>query len=190
MQKIDLRQFDYKRMAKLDADMWRAYYNHQFLKLFLQLIQLLKTQFGFSWFITVRLAYYSAGAAAYYRTKKHKGVDNTRVFKNLAKFYGLIAKHSVKPFDYAKAAELELAWWDVHRKSYATNPELERSLANGAAVIYNVPAKKLHEYAHYRAEAMILPRHEGDEQSEPVDWQKLTEHLVKAWGSLHAAVQQ
>ncbi len=190
MNKTDLRQFDYKRMAELDSDMWRAYYNHQFFKLFLQLIQLLKTQFGFSWLVILRLAYYSAWAAAYYRIKKHRGVDNMRVLKNLVKFYSPISRHSVKLFDYLQAAELELAWWDVHRRSYTNNPELEQSLADGAAAIYNVPAKDLGKYAHYRAKAMILPRHEGDEQSVPVDWRKVTNLLVRAWGSLHAVVQK
>lgn len=161
MKKTDLAQFDYQKMAQLDSDMWRAYYNHQFFKLFLLLIQLMKTQFRFNWFITLRLAYYSGVAAAYYRIKKHKGVKNDRVYSKLIKFYELISKNSVETFDYAKAAELELAWWDIHRRSYTNNKELEQSLADGMAAIYNVPVSKLSEYAYYRAEAMILPRHEG-----------------------------
>ncbi|HSD56015.1 MAG TPA: hypothetical protein VLA92_02580 [Candidatus Saccharimonadales bacterium] len=190
MKKTDLRQFDYEKVAKLDSDMWRSYYNHQFFKLFLQLIKLLRIQFRFNWFFTLKLAYYSAWAATYYRINKHKGVDNKRVLSNLTKFYAVVSRHSVEAFDYAKAAELELAWWDVHRKSVTNNPELERSLAEGAAAIYSVPVGKLTAYAHYRAEAMILPQHEGDDQPTPTDWPKVTELLVKAWKAAYVAVQK
>lgn len=190
MTKSDLTQFDYKRMAQLDSDMWRAYYNHQFFKLFLLLVQLMKTQFRFNWFITLRLAYYSGMAAAYYRIKKHKGVKNDRVLEKLIKFYRLISKNATEAFDFREAAKLELAWWDIHRRSYKNNKELEQSLADGMAVIYNISASKLSEYAHYRAEAMILPRHEGDSQPVPTDWEVVTDVLIKAWRSLHTAVQK
>lgn len=190
MKKTDLAQFNFQKMAQLDSDMWRAYYNHQFFKLFFLLVRLMKTQFRFNWAITLQLAYYSGWAAAYYRIKKHKGVRNDKVLDNLTRFYKLISENSLEAFDYTKAAKRELAWWDIHRKSYKNNKELEQSLADGMAAIYNIPASNLSEYAHYRAEAMILPRHEGDKQPIPTDWQKVTEMLVKAWGSLHAVVQK
>ncbi len=190
MAKTDLKQFDYKKVAQLDSDMWRAYYNHQFFKLFWQLTRLIKTQLGFDWLPSIRLACYSAWAAAYYRIKKRRGVNNARVLKNLTKFYKLISRNSVEAFDYKKAAELELEWWDIHRRSTKNNPALEQSLADGAAAIYNVPSSALAEYAHYRAEAMILPRHEGDRQNVPTDWRKTTDLLIKSWHALHAAVQK
>lgn len=189
MAKSDLTKFSYQKMAQLDSDMWRAYYNHHFFKLFFLLVRLMKTQFGFNWLITLQLAYYSGVAAAYYRIKKHKGVNNDRVLRELIRFYELISKNATRVFDYEKAAILELAWWDIHRASYENNTELEQSLAKSMAIIYNVPASKLKEYAHYRAVAMILPRHEGDSQPVPTDWDEVTTMLVKAWGSLYAAVQ-
>jgi hypothetical protein len=190
MAKTDIKNFDPEKVGQLDADMWRAYYNHQFFKLFSQLLALIKYQLGLNWFLTIRLAYYSAWAAADYRIHKHKGVNNERVLKNLSKFYGLISQHNAEPFDYQKAAELELAWWDVHRKSYTNNPALEQSLADAAAAIYNVDTASLRDYAHYRAEAMILPRHEGDGADNRTDWQKITELTIKSWQALHAAVQK
>lgn len=189
MRKSDIRKFDYRKMGTLDAAMWRSYYNHQFFKLFFQLVQLVKTQLNFGWFLTARLAFYGCWAAAYYRIRKKKGVDNTRVLKNLRQFYRLISAHSVNEFDYQKAAELELKWWDVHRKSYKNNPQLEQSLAEATAVVYNVAPARLKTYAHYRAEAMILPRHEGDVQVVATDWAKVESLLVESWRSLQEAVQ-
>lgn len=190
MRKINLQEIDYEKVAKYDADMWRSYYNHQFFKLFFQLVELIKHQLKIGWFLSVRLAFYAGWAAADYRIHKKKGIDSARVLKNLIKFYKLISDNATEPFHYKKAAELELAWWEVHRRSYQNNPALEQSLADGAAVIYNVPAEKLKEYAHYRAEAMILPRHEGDEQKVPTDWAEVHRLLVKAWSSLHNAIQK
>ena len=189
MPKTNLREFDYKKVARLDADMWRAYYNHQFFRLFLLLMRLIKTHLGFGWPLTLRLAYYSAWAATYYRIKRHSGINNARVLGNLVKFYGLISRNSVNAFDYTKVAELELAWWDIHRRSIQNNKRLEEALAKSAAATYNVPARMLAEYAHYRAEAMILPRHEGDKQAVPTDWEHVTRLLTKAWEALNSAVR-
>lgn len=189
MRKTDLRQFDYVKVAQLDADMWRSYYNHQFLKLFVQLLRLLKTQLGLSWLVTIRLAYHSAWAAAYYRINKHKGVDNEKVLRSLGKFYAVIAARSRVPFVAADAARLELAWWDIHRNSRINNKALETALAKGAAVIYGVSPATLTEYAHYRAESMILPQHEGDSRAIPTDWARVNKLLLNAWRSLYESVQ-
>ena len=189
MKKKDLTQFDYVKVAQLDSAMWRSYYNHEFHKLFWQLVKLIRSQLGLSWLTTVRLAYYSAWAAADYRIGKNRGVNIPRVLRNLTKFYKLVSTHSLYEFNHVKAAELELDWWNVHRKSTHNNKALELSLAKGAAAIYNVSTEKLSQYAHCRAEAMILPRHEGDSQITFTDWDRVTVLLINAWKSLHSAVQ-
>lgn len=190
MSKANLQNFDYQKVAKLDTDMWRAYYNHQFFKLFGQLFKLIHSQLGLNGFLTIRLAYHAGWAAADYRIRKKKGIKSERVLKNLVHFYKIISDHTTDAFDYTKAAKLELAWWEIHRRSYRNNKELEESLAAAAAVTYNVSPIVLKEYAHYRAEAMILPRHEGDDQKIPTNWDEVERLLIKAWSSLHAAVQK
>lgn len=186
--KTDLRNFDHEKVAKLDATMWRLYYNHQFFKLFWQLLRLTKSQLGLNWLLTIRLAFYSGWAAADYRINRKK-LNKYRVLKNLVKFYKLVSDHAQDPFDYQKAGSLELKWWDIHRSSHENNSELEQSLAAAAATMYNVDSKSLREYAHYRAAAMIIPRHEGDKKNF-TDWQRVTGLLTKAWQSLHKAVQK
>ncbi len=165
MTKSNLRDFDYRRVAKLDNDMWRAYYNHRFLKMFTLLLRLIRTQLHLNWFLTFRAAYYSALAATNYRLKKgHE--------------------------DYKKAAELELRWWDVHRYPSKYQQSLVNSLAKGMAVIYNVKPEILQEYARYRAEAMLLPKHNGDKQKNPPDWHQIETLLIKAWHSAHQSLQK
>jgi hypothetical protein len=186
MQKADLKQFDYKEVGKIDAEMWRSYYNRQFLKLFWQLLKLTKNQLGLNWWITLRIAFYAGWAAADYRINR-KNVNQDRVRNNLIKFYKVVSGHVIEPFDHVKAGEFELAWWDIHRSSYKNNPKLERSLAEAAAAMYNISPNKLKEYAHYRAIAMILPRHVGDKKNE-TDWHEVRALLVKSWRSLHSVV--
>lgn len=109
-----LRDLDPKKIAKYDADMWHAYYNHEFFKLTIQLYALTKYLYGLGWFSTLRLAYYSGWAAADYRIRKHRE-NYPRVLKNITKFYKLIYDKSPLTFDVARTAELELEWWDIHR---------------------------------------------------------------------------
>lgn len=186
--KSDLRAFDYEKVARYDSQMWRAYYNHHFLKLFGQLLRLIKNQLGMSWPQTLRAAYLASWAAADYRLNRG-GVNKQRILKNLTQFYKIVSTKSTSPFDYRKAAESELKWWDVHRSSYKNNQGLEDSLAESAAIIYNVPPAALKTYARYRAEAMIIPQHEGDGQPQPPDWRRVHQLLVEAWQSLHEAVK-
>jgi hypothetical protein len=189
MKQVNLRQFDYEKTGRYDADMWRAYYNHQFLKLFLLLFKIIKSQLGLNWFITIRLAYYSAWAAADYRIHR-ASVNRERVLRSITKYYKLISKYATEPFDYKRVAELELEWWDVHRRSYKNNKELEQSLANAVAAMYHVEPASLKDYAHYRAEAMILPRHKGDSKDNPIDWPKIQEMTIASWKALYLAIQK
>ena len=188
MPKADLRQFDYQEVARLDAEMWRAYYSHRFARLFWQLLGLIKSQLGLGWLTTFRLAYYSGWAAADYRLHRHS-VNRQRVEKNLIKFYKIVSASSTESFDFEKAGKLELLWWDVHRASNENNEDLEQSLANAAAAMYSISSIQLKSYAHYRAEAMILPRHTGDKDNF-TDWEKVHDLLARAWKSLYLAVQK
>ena len=189
MAKSNLRQFDYKKVAKLDADMWQSYYNHQFIKMFVQLLRIMRTQLHLNWFLTFRLARHSGWAATVYRLEK--GHENyPRVLRNLVKFYKTISDNCTKPFDYQKVAELELEWWDIHRYPSKYKKTLEQSLADAQAVIYHTGSTEFKDYAHGRAVAMLLPKHEGDKQDNPPDWNEINKLLLKSWKSLYATVQK
>ena len=114
MAKSDLRQFDYKKVARLDTAMWRAYYNHQFIKLFFLLLQVMRSQLRLNWYLTVKMAYYAGWAAADYRLRKGRE-DYKKTLSNLTKYEKILSEHSIQPFDYEKVARLELEWWDIHR---------------------------------------------------------------------------
>ena len=180
----DLRNFDPDVLARLDADMWVAYYHHRFFRLFVLLLQLNYTHFRPSLLLTVRGAYHSAAAAVVFR--RTKGNEDTRwVLKHLAQFYELLSVRSVRRFDYQKAAELELAWWLVDR--YKTTRAV--ALAEGMAAVYNVPAVRLRTYGEKRAAAMELLGDYHHDTTVAVDWGRLRQLLGASYAGLHAAVQ-
>lgn len=124
-----------------------------------------------------------------FRRKKGRE-DYEAVLKSLIKFYRIGSSQSLEPFDYRKAASLELEWWDIHRYPEKYKKTLEQSLAEAAAVVYHCDPASLREYAGYRAEAAKMLTHEGDKHPEKNDWPKIDELLLKTWTSFAEAVRR
>jgi len=183
----DIREFDPKALAAIDADMWVAYYNHRFFRLFVLLLKLNYPHFRPNPAHTLQGAYHSAMAAIVFRrTKGHEDRDTT--LKHLERFYELMAAHSVQSFDYKNAAELELKWWLVDRYPERYTTSRATALAEGMAVIYNMPATKLEEYGKKRAAAMELLGTYHHDTKAFVDWDMLRKLLSEAYTGLHQAV--
>ncbi len=186
--KVDMRDADFVKCAEVETKMWRDYYNHHFVRLTFYLLLSVKLAFKASWIVSIRLAWYSGTAAAIYRLKK--GHENyPKVLKRLEKFYKIASDHVVAPFDYHRAARLELEWWDIHRYPEKYHKTLEQSIAEAAAVVYHCPPEALREYGRYRAEAAKLLTHESDKHHEKNDWVKIDNLLYKTWASFGAAIR-
>jgi len=185
----DLRSFDPKAVARLDAEMWRSYYDREQLKLFNQLGFLLRQQYGIPFARSYVLAFHAAKAAVVFKDGNNRA-DYERALPDLITYYSAIRKISDTPFDVNRAAALELEWWIIHReRSRHPEGDLDRALANLAAEVYQLPADKFAEHARYRAEAMILrdDRAEAGDLSE-ADWGHINELLRHSWLSLWRAV--
>ena len=183
----DIRNFSPATFAKLDADMWIAYYHHRFFHLFVLLIRLNYTYLRPSPFLTVRGAYHSALAAVVFRrTKGHE--DTKRVLRHLVQFYKLLSTHNIHPFDYQKAAELEMAWWFVDRYPNRYKKSRAAALAEGMAAIYGVSPAELKTYGEKRAAAMELLGDYHHDTTAAVDWPELRRLLNESYGALHDVV--
>lgn len=190
MRKTSLRDFDYKEVAHHEAAMWRAYYQHNFFKLFLQLYRITRSQLRLNHFVTLRLAYHSVFAAMYYRIGK--GDKKTAVpLKHLTTWYRVISKHSARPFDYKSAAQADIEWWDLPRYQGKSSQKVQDGLAKAAGFMYNTDPQKLKDYARYRVQAMYVPTHEneGDTTKTQEAYQEIEILLEKGWASLHKAVR-
>jgi len=182
MAKKSLKNFNPDKVARIEMQMWRAYYKHQFIKLFFLLLKLIHEFFGLNYWRAIKTSYYAAYAAADFRL--HKGSENKeRIEKRLEKFYKNISKNSVESFDHEKAAKLELHWWFVDRYPKSYNTTREEALANAIANVYGVNPKKLKEYANHRAEAMVL-QDKAEANGKEANWSKIESLLKISFDSL------
>ncbi|WP_428667265.1 hypothetical protein [Runella sp.] len=187
-QKHDLREFDPKGVALLDAAMWRSYYEKKPLKLFWQSAELLRQQVKAPFWRSFRLSYHAAKAAFVFKDGKNRR-DYDRALPDLEAFYGGINTLSDRSFDVNKTARRELEWWIIRRYREQHPPEEWAELqAEIAAEIYHVPVEKCREYGRIRTEAMFFRDQKGDTITE-ADWQHVNDLLMTSWRSLAKANQ-
>jgi hypothetical protein len=115
----------------------------------------------------------------------------------MARFYGLVARHHGETFDPAKAAQLEVEWWRVHREhqqpgSVSDERSLVDALAALYAYVYGVTEGEAGVAAQQRAVAM---RHsdqwvrDGCDIASPlIDEERAA--LVRSYAGLLAAVHR
>lgn len=184
-----LREFDAKEVARLETAMWRSYYGKERLALFGQLTELLRKQYRLP-LLRSHVVAFQAAKAAFVFKGGHGRSDYEQALPNLVKYYSAIRGVSDIAFDVDQVAKLELEWWIIHReRNKYSRADLDRSLAELPAAIYQLPVEKFTEHARLRAEAMLI-RDQRAEQGgvTETDWQKIGELLQSSWQSLHQAV--
>jgi hypothetical protein len=185
----DIRHFDADEVARLETAMWRAYYSRERVKLFRELGELLRRQYGFNYWKSQEVAYRAARAAFVFKDGQARA-DYERALPDLVAFYEAIREASHSDFDARRAAGLELEWWIVHRQRAQHAPaDLPDALAALASEIYRVPAARLSEHARLRAEAMRI-RDDRAAQGGVTedDWARIDALLHASWRSLHQVV--
>ena len=188
MKKKSLKKFNPDKVAEIELDTWKAYYKHQFLRLFFLLVHLVHENFGVSCLVSLRIAFYAALAASDFRLNKGKE-KLERVLKMLINFCRVISSHSIEPFDYKKAAELELQWWMIDRYPDRYKISREEGLALAMAAVYSVEPSKLEDYAKLRAEAMVLQDEAENLKNREADWNKIGTLLRDSWRSIYQVIQ-
>jgi hypothetical protein len=185
----DIRRFDADEVARLETVMWRSYYERRRARLFLQLGELLRTQYRFPFWQSQRVAYHAARAAFVFKDG-HGRADYERALPDLVAFYSAIRRASDVPFNPQRAAQLELEWWIVHRERKQHQPgDLAAALAATAAEVYQVPAARLAEHARLRAEAMTIRDDTAAAHGvTEADWAHIDQLLHDSWRSLHQVV--
>ena len=127
--RAEIGVFDPDEVARLETAMWRSYYDRRRLPLFGQLVALLRGQFHLQPLRSVALAGLAARAAAVFQVGASHA-DYRRALPYLERYYAGIRAVSEVPFDPGRAADLELAWWIVHREADDHPPgDLEAALA-------------------------------------------------------------
>jgi len=184
-----LRHFDGHQVGRLETAMWRSYYDHRSVRLFGELVQLLREQYHLRFWQSCAGAFHAARSAVVFQ-KGHNRSEYERALPDLVKYYRLIRRASDEDFQVDRVARLELEWWIVHReRSQRPRADLDRALAELQVAIYREPAERFEPHAKARAEAMLLRDTSAEAGGVTErDWARIGELLDASWVSLAGVV--
>ena len=155
-----LRSFDPARVADLEYRAWVGYYQHNWHQTTMAFIGLIRMGFGMDWSRTLHAAWLALRAIQLWAPLPDNDPDAARAC--MRRFYALVNLSHGEPASPAKAAELEVDWWRVHRQvQYSTAPgvtanDLVESLTRLYCYLFGEPEAEVRPAAVHRVCAMGL----------------------------------
>jgi hypothetical protein len=191
-----MRSFDPVRLADLEYRAWVGYYLRRWPQVLIAAIGLVRAGFGMSWYRTLRGAWLVLRANQLWAA--NPGNDSSEARDYMRRFYALVTLAHGEPANPARAAELEVTWWRVHREGQpAVNgaepaEALVNSLTSLYCYLYDEPEAALRPAAVERARAMDLSDQWVKEGRQPDSKLLPLEHaaLVRSYAALLAAVHR
>ena len=194
-----LRTFDPIRLADLEYRAWVGYYLRRWPQVLIASVGLVRAGFGMDWRRTLHGAWLVLRANQLWAP--YPDNDPARARACMQRFYTLVRQAYGEPADPAKAAELEVDWWRVHREGQHGGgvheiddaqpaEELVQSLTRLYCYLYREPETALRPAAVHRARAMDLSDEWIRQDRQPDSRLLPLEHaaLVRAYAALLAAV--
>ncbi len=197
---IRLRSFDPVRVAAFEYQVWVGYYRRQWHRVLASSVGLVRVGFGMDWFRTLYGAWLVLRANQLWAP--YPDNDAPRAQACMLRFYTMVMLVHGEPSNPAKAAELEVDWWRVHREgqhrdgSHAADAEppeeLVESLTRLYCHLYREPEAALRPAAVHRARAMDLSDEWVRQGCQPDSGLLPQEHaaLVRCYAALLAAVHR
>lgn len=182
-----LRDFDPAKLAERETTMWRDYYNQSYPKLFLDLYLSSRREYGFSPLDSFRMALAAAHAARLFQPTQSRA-EAEIALPALEVYYRLLEKGVPGTFDYDKAAQLELDWWQA-RRDKAAPADYGRTIAATSSLVYGVDNPSIVEAGILRAEAMAYRDARGNNMTAE-DWGKVRSQLSAAYSKLKQGIEQ
>jgi hypothetical protein len=155
-----LRSFDPARVADLEYQAWVGYYQHNWHQALMAFVGLIRMGFGMDWYRTLHAAWLALRAIQLWAPIPDNDPDAARAC--MRRFYALVNLSHGEPPSPAKAAELEIDWWRVHRQvQYSTTPgvtanDLVESLTRLYCYLFGEPEAEVRPAAVHRVRAMGL----------------------------------
>lgn len=150
-----MRTFDPRTVAHDETGAWVAYYERRWPALLRCLLSLSRGAFGLTLPQAIVASYYATRAQVAFAPFPNNNVPKALRYQR--RFYDCVKGiHPTEPFDPARAAELDVGWWVVHRELFANpaNGPLIDALADLYVETYRVSRGRVLEAARLRAEAM------------------------------------
>ncbi len=189
---VRLRSFDPVRLADLEYRAWVGYYLRNWPQVLMASLGLVRMGFGMDWCRTLHGAWLSLRAIQLWAPFPDNHPDRARAY--MRRFYALVRLTYGEPANPARAAELEVDWWRVHREAQyglgSSRDDLIESITRLYCYLYAEPEAELRPAAVHRAQAMELSDQWVKEGCSPDSPLLPLEHaaLVRAYAALLSAV--
>lgn len=188
------RAFDPRRVGGLESRAWVAYYRRDWLTLLRAAVALTRHMFGLPCPATLYGAWLVMRANQLWAPADN---DPAACRQVMERFYGLVRRHHGEHFDPRVAAELEVAWWQVHREhqhlgGVERDDALVAALAALYAYVYGVTEEAVHRVAQQRALAMDISDQwitQGRDPTSPLIGEERAA-LVRSYAALLSAVHR
>jgi hypothetical protein len=150
-----LRSFDPRKLAHYEKENYVAYYRKDWLTLLRVSVGMVREAFGLSLPQAVYAAYLVARAEMAFAPFPQNDVPQAEAY--MRRFYQFIQDTHHEDFDVARAAQLDVHWWSVHRNVFGRqdNRELAEALAALYAEAYGVELAAVLPAAQERAKGML-----------------------------------
>lgn len=182
----DLRGFDAAAVGRLETAMWRDYYAKDYRSLATNLYSLYRDVYHFSPTDSLRLAYDAGKAAQIFQPSKSRA-EAQAALPLLVSYYTILRDHSGESFDPAKAARLELEWWQMRREA-ALPWQYGPVVAQVAEVVFGVTNDSVEKSGLRRAQMMQYRDEHRLGIMQPEDWRHIETNLVESYEALKAGV--
>ena len=189
-----LRSFDPVRLADLEYRAWVGYYLRNWPQVLIASLRLVRMGFGMDWHRTLHGAWLALRAIQLWAPFPHNHPNRARAY--MRRFYALVRLTYGEPANPARAAELEIDWWRVHREAQyglgSSHDDLVESITRLYCYLYGEPEAELRSAAVHRAQAMELSDQWVKQGCRPDSTLLPLEHaaLVRAYAALLAAVHR
>ena len=174
----DMAAFEPAAMGRIEARMWRRYYEGRWLQLGCGALDAACGQYGFSWWDGTRLALDAVRAAAAFRVRQ----DDPICLPALTHYYGIVHQAAPVRFSPVDAARLELRWWSERREDVQPS-DYAVTVARLTAMLYGLPTEAALPSAQGRVDAMVYRDARGSRMTD-ADWQEVERLLVAAYADL------
>lgn len=175
--------FDPEVIAQSETRMWQAYYARDEAALGLELITVMREQFGLSYGSALELTMVLGRATMTFAAAR--GDYEAAVLPGLITFYTRVGELSGGTWDPEAAARAELAWWVARRTPGEDSAEqVGAKIAALYAIIYGSPNPDIERAGLLRAEAAVL----RDAGGENADWPRIEGILIESYTALRKGV--
>jgi len=190
-----LRSFSPLRVGNLEADVWLAYYRRQWIRFLVLSVLVVRSAFGMDWVRTLHGAWLVLRANQLWAPPPPRN-DPAGARRCMRRFYALLRLAHGEPADPARAAELEVEWWRVHRVHQRGDngdaQPLVDALSRLYAFTFGLEEAALRPAAEYRAKAMDMVDQwvtDGRRAGSPL-LPPMRAALVRSYAALLAAVHR